>query len=805
MVFECSKKKGGDTTKYAVKMLEHQSTWWGKVSKSQNVQWEMFQQEYDMLRRMEHKNVVRMVDVFADNHFLYFVMDKYENSLIGAILPLLQQGKKVVPNMVLGEISHQMCASIKYLHDQKIVHRDVKADNYLVDMNKFKGMKFTVVLTDLSTARVLEDGVFLKEMLGTMQYWAPEVVARYYNHKVDCWAIGVILWCMLTMKFPFNTVQETYTKKLTKRPDKMNDEQFDLVTNLLEKNPAKRLSAEAAMNHEFVKVSHNKHLQSCTNGDVEDVGGVATGVEAKGEDEGLGFGQSKKALDPETLRRRADALTDAQDRFNRGEKNCVSMEEQLAKAKNAPQNDSSDADVVAKDKQRQGEAKTYSWWSVERCQELKVPDVETDCKSAGQINEDDPAQEGPGDIALTEPSTVKDLREELLAFKVDVSKFGKGDAKTLEQLFHEIESMECRLMLRANKVIRVVDLMALRVRTPTAKILVEQSQKFPDGRDRTCNRLPAVMRQAGASGLATAKSEIERLLKNELSTTPDVIQVNLRLDDPSQESNSKKQDSQSYPGLDSVYRKTFFEASVNGKADPSKLKKLGLVGSDEASFKTTQQDGSVSTWQWYNVDEIKKNEVDVSAPKKMLSDFENYAPISVAAWTEDQMKNQLTKHKIDMKKFGTGKARSIRELAEETSTGETRFYSNGTQMRRYLEILVVKIKNSYGGYLIETGHSFGKGQSSSKNQFPATKVRPYEDKVWAVRRLLGEVDIPYSSSKIQFGPRRVETQESPSYPGITTVYLKQVVEVSLNEIDLNNLNNADVTAKWFAHGKKEAS
>merc|ERR1712094_62567 len=128
-----------------------------------------------MLRRMEHPNVIRLWDVFADTHFLYFVMDKYENSLIAAVLPCLQQGKSSLPNCCIGEITKQMLDSIIYLHDQNIVHRDVKADNYLVDGNTFKATVFRVVLTDLSTARHLEDGVFLKEMLGTMQYWAPEI------------------------------------------------------------------------------------------------------------------------------------------------------------------------------------------------------------------------------------------------------------------------------------------------------------------------------------------------------------------------------------------------------------------------------------------------------------------------------------------------------------------------------------------------------------------------------------------------------------------------------------------------------
>jgi len=365
MVFECNKKKDVDGTKYAVKMLEHQSGWWGQMSRSANVQWEMFAQEFEMLRRMEHPNVVKLFDVFADSHFLYFVMDKYDNSLIGAVLPCLQKGRKVMPYCCVGEITHQMCSSIVYLHSQNIVHRDVKADNYLVDTSTFRAKRFKVVLTDLSTARYLEDGVFLKEMLGTMQYWAPEIVARYYTHKVDCWAIGVILWCMLTMKFPFNTVQETYTKKLTMRPDKMNAEQFELVQCLLEKNPAKRYSAKEAQENKFVRESVEKHARMCEKDDQKDDGDGPDGLGGKADtDAGTGFGDAKKVVDKETIERREKQLKEQKERFDRGERDTVPLEDHVQSQKGAL---GADGDVVAKDKQRIGEAKMYSWWSLDRC------------------------------------------------------------------------------------------------------------------------------------------------------------------------------------------------------------------------------------------------------------------------------------------------------------------------------------------------------------------------------------------------------------------------------------------------------
>jgi serine/threonine protein kinase len=797
-VFDCT-SKSGDPTIYAVKMLEHQSSWFGAMSRSANVQWEVFAQEFEMLSKMEHVNVIKLFDVFADTHFLYFVMDKYENSLIAAALPLLQKGKKAMPNACLGEITSQMLASIVYLHDQKIVHRDVKADNYLVDSNNFRCNQFKVVLTDLSTARYLEDGVYLKDMLGTMQYWAPEIIARYYAHKVDCWAIGVILWCMLTLKFPFNTVQETYTKKLTIRPDKMTNEQFDLVQLLLDKNPIKRISARDAMAHGFISESVEKHKQMIlkakqADDDDDDQKGTVGGDGDK--DAGMNFGDSKLAVPADVLERRQRNLNDSAEAFERGDRNCMSMQELVDREKNGG---AEDGDVVAKDKQRTGEAKNYSWWSEQRCKEKSVPDVNTNCleRSNGTENDadSDPAREQAGDLAFTEPSTVEELSEQLKAFKVDISKFGTGSSKTLESLFHELEAQECRMLLRGEEIIRVVDLLALRIKTKSSKYLIESEQTFKDGRTRSVNRLPAVMRQAGGSGLDRAKQEIKRLLASELNSTPDVIQVAIKVEDPQQEQTSYKQTSQSYPGLTTVYRKTFFDATVKESAPPAQLLKLGLP--DETCFKT-ELDGEFTSFKWATEEELENSKVVVRAPQKKMAEFEGFKPLICPSWTEEKLGDSLKQHRIDTSKFGVGTARSIKEFVEETNTGETRLFSNGSELRRHLDILIVKIKNPIGAYLIETGHSFGKGQTRQKNAFPATKVRPFEDKVWAVRRLLGEVDIPYSSSKIIFGPRRIEKQESPSYPGVITVYLKQVVEVQLMEIDVANLGGTDLGKdKWF--------
>jgi hypothetical protein len=189
----------------------------------------------------------------------------------------------------------------------------------------------------------------------------------------------------------------------------------------------------------------------------------------------------------------------------------------------------------------------------------------------------------------------------------------------------------------------------------------------------------------------------------------------------------------------------------------------------------------------------------------MLPEFEGFEQVTGQSWTEDSIKELLRKHKINTDLFGVDHARTLDQLVQEVNSGETGLFEKPDrpgELRRYLQILIVKVRNSMGAYLVETAHSFGVGLKRERNLFPATKVRPFEDKIWAVRRLLRELDIPFANARTCFGPRRTEISNSPSYPNIATVYLKQVVEVHLEEIDLSQLEDAEavkgMSSKWYA-------
>ena len=100
----------------------------------------------------------------------------------------------------------QILITLNYLHNRKIVHRDIKPDNILIESmptDKEPDAPWQIKIVDFGTAMRFKKGSKMTQTFGTSYYVAPEVLDGHYNEKCDIWSAGVVLYMMLSGRPPF--------------------------------------------------------------------------------------------------------------------------------------------------------------------------------------------------------------------------------------------------------------------------------------------------------------------------------------------------------------------------------------------------------------------------------------------------------------------------------------------------------------------------------------------------------------------------------------------------------------------------
>src|SRR5262245_2244441 len=141
---------------------------------------------------------------------------------------------------------HGICSGVRYLHEHGIVHRDLKPGNLFIENGVIK-------LGDYGLSKFISNSrrSGQTQSVGTVHYMAPEVSMGRYSKEIDLYAIGIMLYEMLTGRVPFDgeTPGEVLMKHLTATPDlKSLPEPFrHVVGRSLEKEPQKRYASVKEM------------------------------------------------------------------------------------------------------------------------------------------------------------------------------------------------------------------------------------------------------------------------------------------------------------------------------------------------------------------------------------------------------------------------------------------------------------------------------------------------------------------------------------------------------------------------------
>jgi len=193
---------------------------------------------------LKHPNLVGVYDIRRDSlDDQWVIMEYVSGESLEDVIERHQHGMPI--DQVLGWM-RGIAAGVAYLHDHGIVHRDLKPGNIFLDEG-------TVKIGDYGLAKFISCSrrSGQTESVGTVHYMAPEIANGRYGREIDTYALGIILFEMLTGTVPFEgeSVGEVLMKHLTAEPDlqRLAEPYRTIVQRALAKDPEARLKSVAEL------------------------------------------------------------------------------------------------------------------------------------------------------------------------------------------------------------------------------------------------------------------------------------------------------------------------------------------------------------------------------------------------------------------------------------------------------------------------------------------------------------------------------------------------------------------------------
>ncbi|XP_026968322.1 STE20-like serine/threonine-protein kinase isoform X1 [Sagmatias obliquidens] len=223
--------------------------------------------EIDILASCDHPNIVKLLDAFYYENNLWILIEFCAGGAVDAVMLELE---RPLTESQIQVVCKQTLEALNYLHDNKIIHRDLKAGNILFTLDgDIKLADFGVSAKNTRTIQRRDS------FIGTPYWMAPEVVMcetskdRPYDYKADVWSLGITLIEMAEIEPPHHELNPMRVLlKIAKsepptlaQPSKWSSNFKDFLKKCLEKNVDSRWTTSQLLQHPFVTVDSNKPIR----------------------------------------------------------------------------------------------------------------------------------------------------------------------------------------------------------------------------------------------------------------------------------------------------------------------------------------------------------------------------------------------------------------------------------------------------------------------------------------------------------------------------------------------------------------
>ncbi|XP_078675701.1 MAP/microtubule affinity-regulating kinase 3-like isoform X35 [Branchiostoma floridae x Branchiostoma belcheri] len=210
--------------------------------------------EVRIMKMLNHPNIVKLFEVIETEKTLYLVME-YASG--GEVFDYLVAHGRMKEKEARAKF-RQIVSAVQYCHQKRVVHRDLKAENLLLDSD------MNIKIADFGFSNEFTPGNKLDTFCGSPPYAAPELFQgkKYDGPEVDVWSLGVILYTLVSGSLPFDgqnlkELRERVLRGKYRIPFYMSTDCENLLKRFLVLNPLKRGSLEAIMRDRWMNVGYD--------------------------------------------------------------------------------------------------------------------------------------------------------------------------------------------------------------------------------------------------------------------------------------------------------------------------------------------------------------------------------------------------------------------------------------------------------------------------------------------------------------------------------------------------------------------
>ncbi|XP_069990827.1 MAP/microtubule affinity-regulating kinase 3 isoform X18 [Penaeus vannamei] len=209
--------------------------------------------EVRIMKILDHPNIVKLFQVIETERTLYLVME-YASG--GEVFDYLVFHGRMKEKEARAKF-RQIVSAVQYCHQKKIIHRDLKAENLLLDS------EMVIKIADFGFSNEFTPGNKLDTFCGSPPYAAPELFQgkKYDGPEVDVWSLGVILYTLVSGSLPFDgsnlkELRERVLRGKYRIPFYMSTDCENLLKKFLVLNPARRASLETIMKDRWMNIGY---------------------------------------------------------------------------------------------------------------------------------------------------------------------------------------------------------------------------------------------------------------------------------------------------------------------------------------------------------------------------------------------------------------------------------------------------------------------------------------------------------------------------------------------------------------------